>query len=220
MHAWFASSSSMPEIIRRMAHDCSLFAALRPPCIKKGTPFCSLKCVLSSIQNNQTCSFLYEVTQRRALWLAVARRMSHSHGLLSTSFPFQKMTLDELEHLALSPARMENLIAAASKVPSDRDAEVRPVQTRCMSLCRSRLGNELDMEVDDLHLLPGGRFLLTLHPGDGIYLWDLGHNAVAPPRTCPLASLHFASRVVNLEMDPPMPTTDRHGIRVVCHWSE
>ncbi|KAH6918158.1 hypothetical protein BKA70DRAFT_1214144 [Coprinopsis sp. MPI-PUGE-AT-0042] len=166
----------------------------------------------------KTCSFLYEVTQRRALWLAVARRMTQSHGLLSSSFPFQKLSLDELEHLALSPSRMEKLILSTSS--SDRNPTARPVQTRCMSLCRNHSGDELDMEVDDLHLLPGGRFLLTHHTGDGIYLWDLGHNAAVPPRMRPLASLHFASGVVDLEMDPPIPTSDRHGVRVVCHWSE
>jgi hypothetical protein len=146
--------------------------------------------------------------------------MTSSHGLLSASFPLQKMSLDELEHLALSPARMENLMFNAKHSSSDRDQAARPVQTRCMSLCRNHLGDELDMEVDDLHLLPGGRFLLTHHPGDGIYLWDLGHNAAVPPKMRPLASLHFASGVVDLVMDPPMPTSDRHGVRVVCHWSE
>ena len=87
-----------------------------------------------------------------------------------------------------------------------------------MSLSRNRSGDELDVEVDDLHLLPGGRFLLTKHLQDGIYLWDLGYNATVPPKMRPLASLQFNLGTVGLTVDLPTPTADRCGVRVVCIW--
>jgi hypothetical protein len=87
-----------------------------------------------------------------------------------------------------------------------------------MSLCRNRSGEELDVEVADLHLLPGGRFLLTNHPKDGIYLWDLGYNAAMPPKMRPLASLQLGLGVIDVKLDAPMPTVDRCGVRVVCRW--
>lgn len=61
---------------------------------------------------HQTCSILYNVAKQRFIWLALARKVCEQYGLFSASFPLERMSRAELQHLVLSPLKFEKLVTA------------------------------------------------------------------------------------------------------------
>jgi hypothetical protein len=115
------------------------------------------------------------------------------------------MSLGDLEHLALSPQRFSNMI-------SDNDWSTRaPAQTRIFIPRASR--SEGTLPIDTIHLLPGGRYLVTGTDKKGLYLWDLGLNADVRPCFLPIAHVGVAG---DFEVHGVVPTGDRAGVRIIC----
>ncbi|KAG6919359.1 hypothetical protein DXG01_006908 [Tephrocybe rancida] len=85
-----------------------------------------------------------------------------------------QMSNKDLEHAALAPAQFAAFIM---KRPDHPDQSILPHSTRIL------LNDEVDVKFDDLYLIPGGRFLITL--SNRIALWDLGAQTIIPR---PLAS--------------------------------
>ena len=60
------------------------------------------------------------------------------------------------------------------------------------------------------HIVPGGRFLITLSGNGAIHVWDLGFSAGAIIKPFPLASMKSG----DLRFLAIHPTGDRAGIRL------
>ncbi|KAH6905544.1 hypothetical protein BKA70DRAFT_1564956 [Coprinopsis sp. MPI-PUGE-AT-0042] len=151
----------------------------------------------------KTCKVLYKMTQRRFVWLQIAKRVCFELGLFEKSFPFDDMTTGDLEHLALSPSRVGNWV-------SNNDERYQgPLQTRLFSPRPSR--SEAVLEIHGLELVPGGRYLITYTVLKGVYLWDLGYNTMIAAKSIPLAHLPIP---FDFAWWPICPTEDRKGIQI------
>lgn len=143
------------------------------------------------------------MTYRRLIWLELARQICTDFGLLVTSFPFERMSSDELEHLALSPFRFDALL--------DRfhGHALPPVHTQTFTPWFN--GGPIDLNT--IYLIPGGRYLITRQQDTGIHLWDLGYNADTRPKLLPLAYLPLPP---GFTLFPPVPTPCKQGVRMCC----
>jgi hypothetical protein len=153
----------------------------------------------------QACSALFRLCKQRAIWLQAARTMCYNHGLFIPSFPLETMSLKELIRLALSPFNFSRLLSTQS------EGRLQEVQTRTFKARLHRSGQCLKPRA--LHLLPGGRYLLTYHNHD-ICLWDLGHGRV-PPTHFPIASLHIENIRGFYGETPPCPIEGGRGVRLM-----
>ncbi|KAH6918155.1 hypothetical protein BKA70DRAFT_1416169 [Coprinopsis sp. MPI-PUGE-AT-0042] len=161
------------------------------------------------ISIRMTCHALYELSQRPSIWMQAARNACWDNSLLSSSFPFEKMSMGDLEHLALSPHRFCKIIS------ENHWATRAPVQTRIFIPRASR--SEGTLPIDTVHLLPGGRYLVTGTDNKGLYLWDLGLNADVRPCFLPIA---HAAVTADFGIHGVIPTEDRAGVRIVCSLDE
>ncbi|KAH6918073.1 hypothetical protein BKA70DRAFT_1554224 [Coprinopsis sp. MPI-PUGE-AT-0042] len=148
------------------------------------------------------CSALYRLCSQRSVWLQAAHTMCCSHGLFLPSFPFQTMSVQQLTRLALSPFNFSRLVSTGG------DERLLETQTRSFSP-RLRRSAKLS-ELRCLHLVPGGRFLLTYH-NDAVCLWDLGFGQVLPS-PFPIASLRIGKSFTWYGEKPPCPTEDGKGV--------
>ncbi|KAH6918041.1 hypothetical protein BKA70DRAFT_7146 [Coprinopsis sp. MPI-PUGE-AT-0042] len=154
-----------------------------------------------------TCSALLGLCGERSIWLQAARAMCRSHGLFLPSFPFETMTIKELTRLALSPFAFSRLVSTEG---NDR---LFALQTRSFN---PRLhGSEDMLDLRSLHLLPGGRYLLTYHR-QHVCMWDLGYRQVSP-KPFPIAVLHMkrSVQVARYGQRDPCPTADGKGVCVL-----
>lgn len=85
------------------------------------------------------------------------------------------MNADELEHAACSPTRFAASIRGAGPIAE-------PYQ-RTLSLYTG------SHEIESLHLVPGGRFLLVEHSNARVDLMDLGYMSNVLLESEPIASL-------------------------------
>ncbi|KAH6918071.1 hypothetical protein BKA70DRAFT_1554222 [Coprinopsis sp. MPI-PUGE-AT-0042] len=152
-----------------------------------------------------SCSMLLALCRQRSIWLQAARTMCRSHGLFLPSFSFETMSVEELTRLALSPFAFSRLFSMESK------ERLLALQTRSFN---PRLHGSQDiLKLRSLHLLPGGRYLLTYHE-QHVCMWDLGYGGVAP-RPFPIAALHTKTIFRSYGEKPPCPTVDEMGVRFV-----
>ena len=103
------------------------------------------------------------------MWLAALQRVCIDHGAFIPSFPFENMSVKELEHAALTPSRLVDRLRNDSC-----DEALEPE----MILPFEPLDSEAPQpyRCDQLYLVPGGRFLFTESARNGqIALWDLGN---------------------------------------------
>ncbi|KAH6918130.1 hypothetical protein BKA70DRAFT_1554267 [Coprinopsis sp. MPI-PUGE-AT-0042] len=152
-----------------------------------------------------TCSTLLMLCRQRSIWLQAVNTMCRSHGLFLPSFPLESMTVKELTRLALSPYTFSRLVSM--------EGEGRLPERQSRTFVPRLKGSESALEVTSLHLLPGGRYLLTYHDDD-VCLWDLGYGP-ASPKTFPVASLHIENICFWYGERPPCPTEDGKGVRFV-----
>ncbi|KAJ3526579.1 hypothetical protein NMY22_g10109 [Coprinellus aureogranulatus] len=152
----------------------------------------------------ETCSSLHAVSRQRFIWLEMARRTCEENGLFKASFPLEKMSDAELEHLALSPTKFEKLVTGRNGL------RLIPAHVSVF-----KLQHEDDViDTDTIFMIPGGRYLITRRPEVGIYLWDLGYNA-RPASSCSIRHLPIGKPFV---LHAPVPTPDGKGVRFFyCH---
>ncbi|KAH6918070.1 hypothetical protein BKA70DRAFT_1246118 [Coprinopsis sp. MPI-PUGE-AT-0042] len=115
------------------------------------------------------------------------------------------MSVEELTRLALSPFNFSRLVATKSEDPLPE------IQIRTFKL-RMRRFEEIS-PLRSLHLLPGGRYLFTYH-SDDICLWDLGYGRFLPS-PFPIACLHIEGICGAYGKEPPCPTDDGNGVRLI-----
>lgn len=117
------------------------------------------------------------------------------------------MTVDELTRLALSPFILSRLLS------EEGEGRLPEVQTRIFSPRLRR--SESISDLKSLHLLPGGRYLLTYHEHH-VCMWDLGYGRVSAA-PFPIAVLHVSVDRVWYGEKPPCPTEDGQGVRLIVH---
>lgn len=161
--------------------------------------------MLKSLTRFQTNASLNMLTRHRNVWLQAARNACHDEGIPILWYPIVTMTVLELEHLALSPARFIRFMQA-KHLTTARPGRVQTLFPLNPFEARERLA------VRKLVLLPGGRFLLT-ESVTGICLWDLGYNASQPAKSRPIAHRWITSQ---FSMRHPRPTPDGKGFMVLC----
>ncbi|KAG6908058.1 hypothetical protein DXG01_006364 [Tephrocybe rancida] len=135
--------------------------------------------------NLQTSKYINSSTKNRSVWVDVLRKVCHTHGIFEPSFDLKKMTLSEIEHAALCPFRFGSLLT------TKRPSSIKPLATRLL--------DNNDETVVDIHLIPGGRFLLTQTDELKVDLWDLGYSPASVIKHLPIASLEPETAV---EPDP------------------
>ncbi|KAG6819980.1 hypothetical protein H0H93_006810 [Arthromyces matolae] len=99
------------------------------------------------------------LTKDRNIWLEQLRRICQEHGILEQTFPFATMDLGNLEHACLTPYLFGNALSKGSVTGRTRETTI---------------VFPFEVHIEESHLVPGGRYLLTFCSGD-IYLWDLGY---------------------------------------------
>ena len=109
-----------------------------------------------------------------------------THGAFLPSFPLEEMSLDDLEHTALSPHRFQAVIQEYDGHSTE------PLLTRKFVPWvqpRQSGGAAMKTAIDEMALIPGGRFLLTSTFSGNLFLWDLGFNAGSHMKSLPIAML-------------------------------
>ncbi|EDR03649.1 uncharacterized protein LACBIDRAFT_307066 [Laccaria bicolor S238N-H82] len=133
-----------------------------------------------------TCKSLSKATRARSVWMNAVHNVCITHGAFLPSFPLEEMSLDDLEHTALSPRRFQAVIQKYDGHPTE------PLLTRKFVprlQPRQSGGAAMKTAIDQMALIPGGRFLLTSTYSGNLYLWDLGFNAGSHMKSLPIAML-------------------------------
>jgi hypothetical protein len=151
------------------------------------------------VQLYQTCKSIASATCQRTVWLEALRRVCVANRVFRSTFPLEEMSDKALQHAATSASRFTKLLMKC-EAPH-------PFATRLLNT--KPRGSNLDLE--DLTLVPGGRFLFTMSGGSIIHLWDLGYTSEAMIKPFPIASME-GTRLQFLDMHP---TGDNAGIRLL-----
>ena len=116
------------------------------------------------LRNIKTCKALELATRKRVIWVTALQRVCLVNALFLPSFPICDMSDLELERAAIAPCRWIELCGTFLKQRSDDFSEMLHLRT-------TRIIK--DNMVKSLHIVPGGRFLVTA--GYGLFIWDLGY---------------------------------------------
>ncbi|KAI4527958.1 hypothetical protein K525DRAFT_263758 [Schizophyllum commune Loenen D] len=98
------------------------------------------------------------------------------------------MSLLELEHAATAPSRFIRLMRKYDLVADTTDERLSPMAKQLLHLRLPGKPGAVPAHSDsfqDIHLVPGGRFLFTLSQ-DYFHIWDLGRNAYSGLKPLPL----------------------------------
>jgi len=125
------------------------------------------------------------------------------------SFPFENMSVKELEHAALSPSRLEDCLR------ND------PYGDKALEPKRILPFEPLDSEAQpygcsELYLVPGGRFLFTESARNGhIALWDLGNVGTREDMTWLPIAVIDDDRLIIMHTSP---TADGTGLLLATYY--
>ncbi|KAH9478237.1 hypothetical protein JR316_0008690 [Psilocybe cubensis] len=130
----------------------------------------------------QTCRQFFKTTERRVVWLNALRKVMDDHFVTEDTFPLKSMSLEMLQHAALSPFRFTTLLKEAD------GSLLEPTNTRILP-CRltenekQSFGVTGNTVLETFTVAPGGRFVAvqTIHHkvnSDELLwvftIWDLG----------------------------------------------
>ncbi|KAG2008117.1 hypothetical protein CC2G_013580 [Coprinopsis cinerea AmutBmut pab1-1] len=159
-----------------------------PEIALKSSPTRQIAMTLTGILSGTlTCKSFYKLSKLKILWIYAVRDSYRRHGLQNfvSQFSLEKMSLEELERLALSPSRfLDWMRRAHSKfIPTFEDVTVVRPPPPCA------------IEFDCTFMVPGGRFLVTtsrekayFNEGETVAcLWDLGFGQSHPIKSSPVA---------------------------------
>jgi hypothetical protein len=112
------------------------------------------------------------------------------------SFPIERMSLRQLEHIATSPSRLlrqfqQDLSSNVISPLATRILQARPPKGVAVSTTHEWWG---ERDITSMHLMPGGRFLV-FSTREYLQLWDLGFNQDSIISPYPLASLPISGEV-------------------------
>ncbi|KAF7986378.1 hypothetical protein HWV62_35406 [Athelia sp. TMB] len=79
------------------------------------------------ITTRKTCKILAELGRRRSVWISAYRRVSEPNGLLASSYPFEDMTVADLEFSSTATARF---LARVRRKPEDSSGHLKYASER------------------------------------------------------------------------------------------
>ncbi|KAF8970144.1 hypothetical protein BDZ97DRAFT_1641537, partial [Flammula alnicola] len=115
----------------------------------------------------KTCKALLEATTQRVVWVDALQRMCDENTIYSYSYPTEGVSLLELEYTCMAPERWARLARKHTSIVE----EVPSHMTRILTPPHPRTPQNIDSP-DQLYLIPGGRFLVTLLRSH-LSIWDL-----------------------------------------------
>lgn len=128
-------------------------------------------------------------TKFKSVWLTVLARTCGRHGIFKPTFPLDRMPTLDLENASTSPYKFLHTIKGI-----DMEDFPVPYHTGVLRFHSGSgsTGKNAGYDVKTLHLIPGGRFLLT--SGRFYCLWDLGYSANLAAKPFPFSEpLHLES---------------------------
>lgn len=150
----------------------------------------------------QTCRTMHLVFRERTVWYGAIRKIWDKNAVFAPSFDdIYRLPIPELQRIALDPYRFERCVADTQKKSRS--------QPFIQSLLTSRLwlSHFRARRCNRIFLVPGGRYLFTLHRSD-LHLWDLGYLGV-PMATNPIRYISRDVRSFSVN-----PTTDSNILRL------
>ncbi|PPQ82803.1 hypothetical protein CVT26_007997, partial [Gymnopilus dilepis] len=168
------------------------------------SPLLCRHCILTRDGRVHVCRRLRDATQRRSLWLHALREFMTLHSVNETSFPLASLSDRHLEHLTRMQDRFADLIRKNDK-KCILPLTSRTITSHLTDREARQYGINTAGVIDDMYLLSGGRFLMTLStaqhdfPNSTLYtLWDLGLNLRMDPPILPLA--RFLQQTSDLQL--------------------
>ncbi|KAJ6470609.1 hypothetical protein C8R47DRAFT_1222509 [Mycena vitilis] len=164
----------------------------------------------------QTCRKFLEITLTRSVWLNALRRVCDLNGLFIPSFPYDNMSLSELQRAATFGAAPRFARRLYKREVDPTTVSLTPFARRIFI---PRVTKTSNVALDDpgllktLDLIPGGRFLI-IATNTLVHLWDLSYDATKLIRPHAIASVAMPE----LQCEPGisfLPTEDGLGIEVM-----
>ncbi|KAJ7778196.1 hypothetical protein B0H16DRAFT_880412 [Mycena metata] len=162
---------------------------------------------------SETCQAFLQITSTRTVWLNALRRVCEINSLFKPSFPFDDMSLLDLQRAAIFGAA-PRFTRRLYKQEADNGAMF-PFHRRVFNprvTKSSKVASEDSGTLKTLHLIPGGRFLIA-STSTLVHLFDLGYDATKLIRPHALASVALPG-----PGDPSisvLPTDDGTGLEVM-----
>ncbi|KAJ6558056.1 hypothetical protein B0H19DRAFT_1261616 [Mycena capillaripes] len=164
----------------------------------------------------QTCKKFLEITLTRTVWLNALRRVCELNGLFTPSFPYDDMSLSELQQSATFGAAPR---FARRLYKQENDAVTVHLAPFARRIFTPRVKKSSNVALEEagvlktLGIVPGGRFLI-ITTDTLVHLWDLGYDATKLIRPHALASVPLPEP----QCEPAisiLPTADGTGIEVM-----
>ncbi|KAF8186898.1 hypothetical protein K438DRAFT_1973098 [Mycena galopus ATCC 62051] len=163
----------------------------------------------------QTCTKFLQVTATRTVWLNALRRVCEINSLFVPSFPYDEMSLSDLQRAATFGAAPRFARRLYKHETNTTPASLAPWSWRIFNprvVKSSNVASEEPGVLKLLELVPGGRFLI-IATDTLVHLWDLGYSTK-------LIKPHALASIALLEpnCEPAisfLPTEDGTGIEVL-----
>jgi hypothetical protein len=122
------------------------------------------------------------------------------------SYPVADMSIPELEHAASNPERWSRYIRKHEEENDFTPPSLMRTLQFPDDLWKQRTFPRI---IEQLYLVPGGRFLVTLLQGH-IHIWDLGIVGIAEPKSEPIAEISSKGQWFSTH-----PSLDGEGLRII-----
>ncbi|KAF7351309.1 hypothetical protein MSAN_01562400 [Mycena sanguinolenta] len=164
----------------------------------------------------QTCSKYLEIARTRIVWLNALRRVCEINALFVPSFPYDEMSLSELQRAATfgaSPRFARRLYREQTK------AEPGSLMPCSWRICTPRVAKSSSVAAAEpgtlktLRIVPGGRFMI-IATDHVLHLWDLGYDATKLIKPYALASVALPEPNSRPSISF-LPTEDGIGLEVM-----
>ncbi|KAF7351311.1 hypothetical protein MSAN_01562600 [Mycena sanguinolenta] len=164
----------------------------------------------------QTCTKYQEINKTRTVWINALRRVCEINSLFVPSFPYDEMSLSELQRAATfgaSPRFARRLYKQqADAVPGS----LTPCSWRIFTPRVAKSSNVASEEpgtLKALRIVPGGRFMV-IATDTLVHLWDLGYDATKLIKPHALASIALPEPNSEPSISV-LPTKDGIGLEVM-----
>ncbi|KAF4610707.1 hypothetical protein D9613_007291 [Agrocybe pediades] len=154
----------------------------------------------------RTCKTFHEITKAKALWIHLFRECERlSPGALVLEKPLHMYSSSELERVVVVWKSTEVGWRTSDGIPSRH----RTIPITCTSpSCKSFGHSGKQHGYSSAYLVPGGRWLITLHPEGGISYHDLESPDYDKPRTLvpnylEIREGYHSTRLVSFTVDIP-----------------
>ncbi|KAF9528406.1 hypothetical protein CPB83DRAFT_791760 [Crepidotus variabilis] len=178
----------------------------------------------------RTCKTFRSATARRVVWLEAVRGMMYDHGIPSRTYPLDALDVPSLIHIALSPLKFaRRILNIKEDSPLDpSSAWVFLYRLDKSTLKQFSLKNVSESySYDDVYLVPGGRFVLTMRRGETLLetpatllqLWDIGIPG-SRQDIAHLAGVTYPVTVEDFSRYAVAPSTDGNGLFLITETRE